>query len=206
MSPTLARRLAASPVGGPSRECLVPISVFLWDEVQLFSGFPTNPVFQLFRETGETTSVGISEALYPKYRDLNLPSEQRFELRTGLPPRIEEWLRPIAGIIRRAREGGGDGSPVILLDLRRGGNIPSFFCVETLSGQVPDGNHRVLAYTLLAPEVPDCRVRVRIVSIHPAVLAIANGLTLALCFVMDPIHTPGFAKKRFRKRGRRASD
>jgi len=205
MSPTLAMRLAASPVGGPSRERLVPISLFLRDEVQLFSGFPTNPVSRIFRETGETTSVGISAALYPKYRDLDLPPEKRFELRTGLPPRVEEWLRPIAGIIRRAREDGGDGSPVILLDSRRGGDIPSFFRVETLSGQVPDGNHRVLAYTLLAPEVPDCRVRVRFVSIHPAALAIANGLTLALCFVMDPVHTPGFARKRFGRQSRRAS-
>ncbi len=206
MSPTLAMRLAASPVGGPARECLVPISVFLRDEVQLFSGFPTNPVSRIFRETGETTSAGVAAALYPKYRDLDLPPEQRFELRPGLPHRVEEWLRPIAGLTRTAREGGGDGSPVILLDTRRGEDIAPFFSLETLSGQVPDGNHRVLAYTLLAPEVPDCRVRVRFVSIHPAVLAVSNCLTLALRFLMDPVHTPGFARKRFGRQSRWASD
>jgi len=195
--PTLALRLAASIFGECPHEHFVPIRVFAQQNVQIFSGFPANHAFWLFRVTGETTSGRIVAALYPKYRDLGLPPEKRFELKAGLPGHVEEWIRPVPEIIKKTKEGGANRSPVILLDLNRRKSIPRFLRVETLSGQVPDGSHRVLAYTLLASENPDCQVRVRIVSIHPVALALVNCLTLALSFIMNPFHTFKFSKKRF---------
>jgi len=195
--PTLALRLAASLFGGRPREHYVPIGVLAERNLQVFSGFPVNPASWIFRVTGETTSRGIAEALYPNYQDTRLPPEKRLELRAGLPRQAEAWLRSIPGIVTKVREGRMDCSPVILLEGRGHKDLPRFFIVENLSGQVPDGSHRMLAFALLAPENPDARVRVKTVTIHPLVLALVNCLTSALYFLMNPFRAPGFLRKRF---------
>jgi hypothetical protein len=195
--PTLALRLAVSVFGGRPRERSIPIRVFDEGDVQIFSGFPANPASWLFRVTGKTTSRGTAEVLYPKYRDLGLPPEKRFQLRAGLPGPVEDWLRSIPGILKKERESPMSRSPVMLLNVKGKKTFPRLCRVETLCGQVPDGSHRVLAYTLLAPENPDAQVRVRIVTIQPIALALVNCLTLALYFVMNPFLTHKFMMNRF---------
>ena len=69
---------------------------------------------------------------------------------------------------------------------------------EHLCGQVPDGTHRVLAYTLLGSELPDLIVPIRVLRIHPLALAIANAFTMAVRLLQDPFRTPHFKTKRFK--------
>jgi len=195
--PTLALRLALSVFGSSPREGIVPLRFFAEENIQIYLGLPSHPLNRLFLFARETTARKIVDAVFPKHRDSRLSSAERFALAENLPIGLEAWLEPIQSILESIIKGGWDPPPIYVLNFRGGKKVPWIARAEHLCGQVADGTHRVLAYTMLGSDFPDISVRARVLSIHPVALAFANGLTLMLRFILDPFRVPEFIKKRF---------
>ena len=195
--PTMALRLALSVFGSFPKEGYVPMGFFAEEDVQIYLGLPNHPLNKLLLFTGQTTSRMIVDAVFPKHREKGIPPETRFLHAESLPLRLKAWLNPVSNIIKRVSQDGWEPPPLNVLNFRQGRNGPWICRAEHLSGQVLDGTHRVLAYTILGSEFPNTPVRIRLHYIHPAVLAILNSLTIAIRFFMDPFRTLAYVKKRF---------
>jgi len=195
--PPLAFVLGTSIFGQTPKEGFVKLRVLAEKNVQIFVGFPSNNVSTLFRFTGETTARKIVNRLYPMHKMRDLSFKERFRLADGVPSNLNDWLKPIPEILRSFNENYEQNTPLHILNFHNENKFPKFVRYETLSGQVPDGNHRILAYTILAHDYPEYTLRVRILSLHPAVLAVFNIFTLLVWVLMDPFHAPRFIRKRF---------
>lgn len=196
--PTLALRLALSIFGGHPQLGYIPRRFFAEQDIQIYVGLPTHPLNQLVQITGETTARKIVQAVYPRLQDMSLSFEARYLPDDSLPTELQSWLMRVSSIVYKVKVQGWDPPLINALHFRQGDNIPWILRAEHLCGQIPDGSHRVLANTILAREDPDSLVRIRILSIHPVVLAILNSLTLPLRFCLDPAGTPNFIQKRFK--------
>jgi hypothetical protein len=196
-SPTFALRLALSVVGGAPREGCIPLRFFTNNSIQIYQGLPRHPLNKLHHITGETTSQGIVNFVFPNHLETKLNFEDRYRLSESLPSNIREWFNPVLVILKRIVQEKWKPPPINVLNFSAGERAPWIIRAEHLCGQVPDGTHRVLAYTLLSSELPDFLVPIRVLQIHPVVLAIANSVTLSIRLLMDPLHTPVFKNKRF---------
>ena len=196
--PPLALQLAKSVFGRPPREGFVPMRFFAEEDVQVYLGLPSHHLHGLLRFSGQTTSRKIVEAVFPRYREKELPFKERLAFAEDLEEEQKPWLVDVLSMVEKIRDDGWDTPPISVLNFPKPKGGPWICRAEHLSGQVPDGAHRVLAYTLLADEFPERPVRVRVLGIHPLLLAVMNGLTIALSFLIDPLGTPAFIKKRFK--------
>jgi hypothetical protein len=196
--PTIAMKLALSAFGQPQREGFVPMGFFAEKDIQTYLGLPNHPLNGLLRLSGQTTSRKIVDAVFPWHRDKGLPIEERLRFAEGLPDNLKSWLAVVLRMIRKIREEDWEAPPISVLNFRAPRRDPWICRAEHLCGQVPDGAHRVLAYTLLADEFPEKLVRVRVLGIPPLLLAFVNSLTIALSFLIDPLGTPAFVQKRFK--------
>jgi hypothetical protein len=196
--PTVALRLALSVFGSTPREGFVPMRFFAEEDVQIYLGLPTHPLNKLLLLTGETTTRKIVQLVFPRYRETGLPFDQRCAPSEDLPPELMLWLKQITDILTRIKHEGWKPPPINVLNFPGGRNSPRIVRAEHLCGQMLDGTHRVLAYTILGLEFPEIPVCVRVHYIHAVALAFINSLTITLRFVMDPFRTATFLKKRFR--------
>ncbi len=195
--PTLALKLSLSVFGHPPREGLIPMKFFSEEDIQVYMGLPNHQLNRLMLFTGQTTSRKIVEVVYPRYRETGLPFNDRFAPAESLPLTLKLWLEPVSIIIRRIIQDGWSPHPLYVLNFEADGNGPWIVRAEHLCGQVADGTHRILAYAMLGSEFPNVSVRVRVLGIRPWALAFMNCLTIFARLCMDPVHTPGFLKKRF---------
>jgi len=195
--PTLALRLSLSVLGRSPREGYVPMRFFSEEGIQIYMGLPSHRLNKLMLFAGETTSRKIVDIVYPRYREIGLPFEERFAPTESLPITLKSWFEPISIMIRRIRQGGWTPEPLYVLNFRADKNNLWIMRAEHLCGQVPDGTHRVLAYAMLGSEFPNLPVRVRVLFIRPWALAAMNCLTILIRLCLDPVHTPEFLKKRF---------
>lgn len=195
--PTLALKLALSPFGRGPKEGWIPMGFFACKDIQIYMGLPSHPLQKLLSLTGHTTSRKIVDALFPDFRKENRPLDLRYRPKEGLPRELVPWLDAVSAIVKRIKNDKWNPPPVCVLKITGGDKAIWIARSEHLCGQVPDGTHRVLAYTMLGTEYPENSVPVRMLEIHPAALAAVNILTIFLRFVMDPIHTPSYIKKRF---------
>lgn len=196
-NPTLALRLALSLAGRRPREGFVPLRFFSENDIQVYIGLPTHPLNKLLHFTGETTSRGIVKQIFPAHRNENLPFEERYRPATLLPAGIRKWVDPVCIISAKIMREGWCPPPINVLNFTKRKYAPRIVRAEHLCGQVPDGTHRVLAYTLLGSTLPEFPVYVRVLQIHLPFLAIANLITLTIRFLLDPSGTAAFNKKRF---------
>ena len=195
--PTLALKLALSPFGRGVREGWVPMGFFACKDIQIYIGLPFHALQRLLSLTGHTTSRKIVDAVFPDFRKKNMPFDLRYKPKEGLPRKLVPWLDAVTAIVKRIKMDKWSPPPVCVLNITGGEKAPRIVRSEHLCGQVPDGTHRVLAYTMLGTESPEKPVPVRVLEIHPAALAAVNIATISLRFMMDPIHTPSYIKKRF---------
>lgn len=195
--PTLALKLALSPFGREAKDGWVPMGFFACKDIQIYTGLPFHPLQRLLPLTGHTTSRKIADAVFPDFRKKSVPPDLRYRPKEGLPPELVSWLDMVTAIVKRIKSDEWTPPPVCVLRITGGEKAPRIARSEHLCGQVADGNHRVLAYTMLGAESPEKPVPVRVLEIHPAALAAVNISTLVLRFLMDPIHTPSYIKKRF---------
>lgn len=196
-SPTLALRLALSVAGGTPKEGFIPLRFFSENDIQVYLGPPNHPLGKLLRFTGETTSLAIAKKVFPDHLEKRMTFKERYKPAHNLPADLRDWFHPIPIIIKKIMEGNWDPPPIHVLNFSPGKLKPWIIRAEHFCGQVPDGSHRVLAYTLLGSEFPEIPIRVRVLKIHLPVLAITNGITLGVRFLMDPFHSAAFIKKRF---------
>jgi hypothetical protein len=196
--PTIAMKLALSALGRPQQEGFVPMGFFAEQDIQIYLGPPTHSLNGLLRFSGQTTSRKIADAVFPWHRDEGLPIEERLSFAEGLPDNLKPWLAVVLRMIRKIREEDWEAPPISVLNFRTPRRDPWICRAEHLCGQVPDGAHRVLAYSVLGAEFPERLVRVRVLGIHPFALAVVNSLTIVLSFLVDPVSTPAFVQKRFR--------
>jgi hypothetical protein len=171
-----------------------------WDsfaekDIQIYLGLPTHPLNGLLRFSGQTTSRKIVDAVFPWHRDKSLSIGERLRFAEGLPDNLKHWLAVVSRMITKIREEAWEAPPISVLNFQAPKSEPWICRAEHLCGQVPDGAHRVLAYTVLADEFPERPVRVRVLGIHPFALAIVNSLTIALSFLIDPLGTPLLSKR-----------
>ena len=195
--PTMALRLARSVLGHPPREGVVPMRFFAEEDIQIYLGMPNHPLNGLLRLSGQTTSRMIVDAVFPRHREKRLSADERLRFAEGLPEDLKPWLTQVLWIIGRIRQDGWEPPPICVLNFRKPRKDPWICRAEHLCGQVPDGTHRVLAYTVLGAEFPEMPVSVRVLCIHPVLLAVVNSLTIALSYFVDPRGTSVFVKKRF---------
>ncbi|MBN1221987.1 MAG: hypothetical protein JXB23_01970 [Candidatus Aminicenantes bacterium] len=195
--PTLALRLALSVFGSTPREGFVPMRFFAEEDVQVYLGLPNHPLNKLLLFTGETTTRKIVQLVFPKYSEKGLPFDRRFAPADGLAPELMPWFEQIMDIARRIKYEGWKPPPINVLNFKGGRNAPWIVRAEHLCGQILDGTHRALAYTILGSEFPEMPVCVHVLYIRPFVLAFVNSLTIALRFFMDPFRFAAFLKKRF---------
>lgn len=195
--PTLALRLALSIFGSPPQLGFVPMRFFAEEDIQVYVGLPTHSLNRLVRITGETTAGKIVQRVFPRHQEQDLHPEVRYLPETSLPDELKAWLEPVPGIIKKIKEDRWNPPPINVLNFRQGDKVPWIIRAEHLCGQIPDGTHRALALAILATDIPDALVCVRILSIHPLALAVINSLTLPLRFCLDPLGTPNFIQKRF---------
>ncbi len=195
--PTMALRLALSAFGNLPREGFVPMGFFAKEDVQIYLGLPNHVLNKLLIFSGHTTSRKIAQDIFPWHQRKELAAEERFATDENLPAELNTWIQPILDIIKKIREDGWRPPPLHVLNFIGGKNALKLMRAEHLCGQVLDGTHRVLAYTILGSEFPEKPVPIRVLHIHPFVLAIVNCLTIFLRFCMDPFRTPAFLKKRF---------
>lgn len=195
--PTLALQLALSVFGSSPKEGFVPMKFFAEEDIQIYLGLPTHPLNKLLLFTGQTTSRKIVDAVFPRHKDKGMPPEARFSPSERLPAELKAWLKPVSNIMNRIRQEGWDPPPLHVLNFREGRNGPWICRTEHLCGQVLDGTHRILAYTILGSDYPDTQVHVRVLNIHPVVLAIVNSISISIRYIMDPFRTPAYVKKRF---------
>ena len=196
--PPLALQLANSVFGRPPREGFVPMRFFAEEDVQVYLGLPNHPLNGLLRFSGQTTSRQIAQAVFPRHREKGLPLEERLTFAEDLPEEQKPWLADVLSMVVKIREDGWETPPISVLNFPKPKGGLWICRAEHLSGQVPDGAHRLLAYTLLADEFPERPVRVRVLGIHPLLLAFMNCLSIALSLLIDPFNTPAFVKKRFK--------
>ena len=195
--PTLALKLALSPFGRGAREGWIPMGFFACRDIQIYMGLPFHALQRLLSLTGYTTSRKIVDGVFPDFRKKNMPFDLRYRPKEGLPPELVPWLNGVTTIVKRIKMDKWNPPPLCVLNITGGEKATRIARSEHLCGQVPDGTHRVLAYTMLGTELPEKPVPVRVLEIHPAALAAVNIATVSLRFMMDPIHTPSYIKKRF---------
>jgi len=195
--PTMALRLALSAFAHPPREGVVPMRFFTEEDIQIYLGMPNHPLNGLLRLSGQTTSRKIVDAVFPRHRDKRLSAEERLRVAEGLPDDLKPWLARVLRIIARIRQDGWEPPPISVLNFRKPRRDPWICRAEHLCGQVPDGTHRVLAYTVLGAEFPEMPVSVRVLCIHPVLLGVVNSLTITLSYFVDRRGTSVFVKKRF---------
>jgi hypothetical protein len=194
----MALKLALSVFGQPQRDGFVPMRLFAEEDIQVYLGLPTHSLNGLLRFSGQTTSRKIVDAVFPWHRDKSLSIGERLRFAEGLPDNLKPWLAVVLRMIRKIREEAWEAPPISVLNFRAPRRDPWICRAEHLSGQVPDGAHRVLAYTLLGAEFPERPVRVRVLGIRPGLLAVVNSLTIALSYFVDPFGTSDFVRKRFK--------
>jgi hypothetical protein len=170
---------------------------FAEEDIQIYLGPPTHPLNGLLRFSGQTTSRKIVDAVFPRHRNKELSVEERLRIAEGLPKDLKPWLVEVLRIIMRIRQDGYEPPPISVLNFQTPKRDPWICRAEHLCGQVPDGTHRIIAYTVLGAEFPEMPVRVRVLCIHPLLLAVVNSLTIALSYLVDPLGTSDFVKKRF---------
>jgi hypothetical protein len=195
--PTMALRLALSVFGNSPREGFVPMGFFAEEDIQIYLGLPNHLLNKLLIFSGHTTSRKIVQIVFPKHQKKELPVEERFTSEESLPAELKAWVEPISDIIKRIKQEGWKPPPLNVLNFVGGKNAFWLIRAEHLCGQVPDGTHRVLAYTILGSEFPEMSVPIRVLHIHPLALVVVNCITIIMRFCMDPFHTPAFIKKRF---------
>lgn len=195
--PPIALKLALSIFGYAPREGFVPMKFFAKEDVQIYLGLPNHILNKLLNFSGHTTSRKIAQVVFPKHQNKDLRIEERFAPNENIPAELNAWIEPISDIIKRIRQEGWRPPPLHVLNFFGGKNAFWLLRAEHLCGQVPDGTHRVLAYTILGSEFPDMPVSIRVLHIHPLALAAVNCLTIIMRFFMDPFRTPAFIKKRF---------
>jgi hypothetical protein len=196
-SPTMALRLALSKFGGCPREGYLPLSFFSENDIQVYIGLPSHPLNRLLKITGATTSTGIVNKVFPDHRNSQLSFEMKYRYLDGLPTELQNWFRDVQEIVRKILQENWDPPPIHVMNFKYGKQLPWIVRGEHLCGQVADGTHRVIAYTLLSQELPELCIPVRLLRIHTSALALLNSLTLALRFFMEPLSTRNFIKKRF---------
>jgi hypothetical protein len=160
-------------------------------------GLPNHSLYKLLIFSGHTTSRKIVQIVFPRHQKKELLIEERFAPEENLPLEIKEWIEPISEMMRKVRKEDWKPPPLNVLNFAGGKNAFWLTRAEHLCGQVPDGTHRILAYTILGSEFPEIPVPIRILHIHPMALAVVNCITIIMRFCMDPFRTPVFLKKRF---------
>lgn len=193
----MALRLALSVFGYRPRVGVLPMGFFAEEDVQIYLGLPNHYLNKLAFVSGYTTSRKIVQTVFPAFQNRNLLLEERLAPEKSLPPEIREWIEPITEMIIKIWKEGWQPPPLNVLNFRGGKDSFWLTRAEHLCGQVPDGTHRVLAYTILGSELPEMPIPIRILQIHPIALAAVNWVTICMRFLMDPIRTPAYLKKRF---------
>jgi len=196
-SPTFALRLALSVVGNTPREGFIPLKFFSENDIQIYLGLPFHPLNKLLHFTDATTSRQVVNVIFPYHLEKKLTLENRYRPLDSLPENLKEWIEPVQIILKKMIQGDWDPPPINVLNFTGGKRAPWMIRAEHLCGQVPDGTHRVLAYTLLGSEFPEIAVRIRVLGIHSLALAISNGMTMGIRFLLDPFRAGTFKNKRF---------
>lgn len=196
--PTLGLRLALSSFGRPAKEGSIPLAFFARKDIQIYLGFPFHPLQKIFHFSGHTTSRKIVETVFPDFLKRQLPSDIRYKPIRGLPSELDPWLKAVTAIVKKLQKGIWVPPPICILDFKCDESSSWIVRTEHLCGQVPDGTHRVLAYTMVGIDFPEKKVPVRLLEIRPAALAAVNIATISLRLMMDPLRTPSYIKKRFK--------
>lgn len=195
--PTLALKIALSVFGNLPKSGFVPMEFFAKEDVQLYLGLPSHTLNKLVLFSGNTSSRKIAQDIFPLHHKREMAIEQRLATHKNLPAELETWVEPTLDIIKKIRQDGWNPPPLYVLNFSGGKNGFRLIRAEHLCGQVLDGTHRVLAYSILGAEFPERPIPITVLHIHSFALAIINCLTIFLRFCMDPFRTPSFLKKRF---------